>query len=66
MTINDMKDEVKNFKTAEMRFVLNILIGVRELLDDGESWDNAIESLKRVDVIRYLEKQNSLKNKKTD
>jgi hypothetical protein len=66
MTINDMKDEVENFKTAEMRFVLNILIGVRELLDDGESWDNAIESLKRVDVIRYLEKQNSLKNKKTD
>jgi hypothetical protein len=35
MTINDMKDEVKNFKTAEMRFVLNILIGVRELLDEG-------------------------------
>ncbi len=66
MTINDMKDEVKNFKTAEMRFVLNILIGVRELLDEGESWDNAIESLKRVDAIRYLEKQNSLKNKKTD
>ncbi len=66
MTINDMKDEVKNFKTAEMRFVLNILIGVREFLDEGESWDNAIESLKRVDAIRYLEKQNSLKNKKTD
>ncbi len=66
MTINDMKDEVKNFKTAEMRFVLNILIGVRELLDEGESWDNAIESLKRVDAIRYLEKQNFSKNKKTD
>lgn len=66
MTINDMKDEVKNFKTAEMRFVLNILIGVREFLDEGESWDNAIESLKRVDAIRYLEKQNFSKNKKTD
>lgn len=66
MTINDMKDEVKNFKTAEMRFVLNILIGVREFLDEGESWDNAIESLKRVDAIRHLEKQNFSKNKKTD